>query len=41
MARKEMTLVHYHVPEDKDDPDCPNVFGVPQAVANLKLVHIH
>ena len=41
MSRKELTLVYYHVPEDRDDPDCPNVFGVPQAKANLKLTHIH
>jgi hypothetical protein len=41
MARKEMTLVYYHVPEDKDDPDCPNVFGVPQGKASLRVAHIH
>ena len=41
MARKEMTLVYYHVPEDKDDPDCPNVFGVSQGKTNLRLVHIY
>lgn len=41
MSKKEMTLVYYYVPEDKDDPDCPNVFGVPQSKANLRLSHIY
>jgi len=40
-AKKELTLVYYHVPEDKDDPECPNVFGVPQSKANIRLSHIH
>ena len=41
MTRKEMTLVYYHVPEDKDDPECPNVFGVPKAKQDLRLTNIH
>lgn len=41
MAKKEMTLVYYYVPEDKDDPDCPNVFGVPCPKQELRLTHIH
>lgn len=41
MSKKEMTLVYYHVPEDKDDPDCPNVYGVPYNKTTLKLSHIH
>lgn len=36
-----MTLVYYYVPEDKDDPDCPNVFGVSQSKANIRLPHIY
>lgn len=41
MAKKEMTLVYYHVPQDKDDPECPNVFGVPYNKTNLRLSHIY
>ena len=41
MAKKEMTLVYYHVPEDMDDPACPNVFGVAQSKNSIKLSHIH
>lgn len=41
MSKKDMTLVYYYVPEDKDDSDCPNVFGVPQSKANIRLSHIH
>jgi hypothetical protein len=41
MAKREMTLVYYHVPEDKDDPNYPNVFGVPHGKHNVKLTHIH
>jgi hypothetical protein len=36
-----MTLVYYIVPEDKDDPDSPNVFGLPHSKQNLRLSHIH
>ncbi len=41
MSKKEMTLVYYYVPEDKDDPDCPNVFGVTAAKNNIRLAHIY
>lgn len=41
MSKKEMTLVYYHVPEDKDDAECPNVFGVPYNKSNLRLSHIY
>ena len=41
MTNREMTLVYYHVPEDRDDPECPNVFGVPHAKSSLRLAHIH
>ena len=36
-----MTLIYYYVPQDKDDPDCPNVFGVPYNKTVLKLSHIY
>lgn len=41
MSKKEMTLIYYYVPEDKDDPDCPNVFGVPHNKTTLKLSNIY
>ena len=41
MSKKEMTLVYYYVPEDKDDPDCPNVFGVTAVKNNIRLAHIY
>ncbi len=40
MQKKEMTLIFYHVPEDKDDPDTPNVFHIPVSKQSLKLKHI-
>ena len=40
MSKKEMTLVYYYVPEDKDDPDFPNVFGVPYSKTAIQLNHI-
>jgi hypothetical protein len=36
-----MTLIYYHVPEDKDDPDVPNMFAIPISKYNLKLTHIY
>lgn len=39
-AKKEMTLVYYYVPEDQDDPDFPNVFGVMMPKANVRYQHI-
>lgn len=41
MSKKETTLVYYYVPEDRDDPECPNVFEVPYAKQQLRLSHIH
>ena len=35
-----MTLVYYHILEDKDDPAYPNVFGVSESKKNIKLSHI-
>lgn len=39
-TKKEMTLVYYYVPEDHDDPDFPNVFGVMMPKANVRYTHI-
>lgn len=39
-TKKEMTLVYYYVPEDHDDPDFPNVFGVMMPKANVRYQHI-
>lgn len=36
-----MTLVYYHVPEDQDEPDTPNVFGVMVNKNQIKLQHIY
>ena len=36
-----MTLVYYHVPEDQDDPDTPNVFGVKANKNEIRLQHIY
>ena len=36
-----MTLIYYHVPEDKDDPECPNVYGVPASKHTISLATIH
>lgn len=41
MEKKEMTLIYYHVPEDRDDPDVPNMFAIPISKQNLKLAHIY
>jgi hypothetical protein len=41
MQKTEMTLVYYHVPEDKDDPKEPNIFHIPVAQNKLRLAHIH
>jgi hypothetical protein len=35
-----MTLVYYYVPEDQDDPEYPNVFGVMVGKDNIRLNHI-
>ena len=41
MTKREMTLVYYHVPEDKDDPECPNVYGVPAFKHSINLATIY
>lgn len=41
MTKREMTLVYYHVPEDKDDPECPNVYGVPASKHSINLATIY
>jgi hypothetical protein len=41
MAKSTSNLIYYHVPEDKDDPEYPNVFGINQPKANIRLKHIH
>jgi hypothetical protein len=35
-----MTLVYYYVPEDQDDPEYPNVFGVMVGKEHIRLNHI-
>ena len=35
-----MTLVYYWVPEDKDDPNTPNIFAIPLPKEELRLGHI-
>lgn len=41
MQKKEITLVFYHVPEDRDDPEAPNVFSIPVSKQALKYKHIN
>lgn len=41
MSKKEMTLIYYYVPEDNDDPDTPNVFGVMHNKSNIRLQHLY
>ena len=36
-----MTLVYYYVPEDQDDPDTPNVFGVMLGKNQIRLHNIY
>lgn len=36
-----MTLVYYYVPEDKDDPEVPNVFGINIKKDDIRLKHLH
>jgi hypothetical protein len=36
-----MTLVYYYVPEDKDDPDVPNVFGINIKKDDMRLKHLY
>jgi hypothetical protein len=36
-----MTLIYYYVPEDHDDEDTPNVFGVMVSKNNIRLQHLY
>jgi hypothetical protein len=36
-----MTLLYYYIPEDNDDPETPNVFGIMDNKNNIKLQHIY
>jgi len=36
-----MTLVYYYIPEDHDDQETPNVFGVMVGKNNIRLQHIY
>ncbi|KAL4471725.1 hypothetical protein ABPG74_008618 [Tetrahymena malaccensis] len=37
---KVISNVFYHIPQDKDDPDIPNVFCVPKAQEEIRLADI-
>ena len=41
MNHQERTLIFYHVPEDKDKDNEPNVFTIPLSQNKLKIAHIH
>ena len=34
------TMVYYHIPEDFDDPEQPNAFGIGKAIDDIKLSDI-
>lgn len=36
-----MTLVYYYIPEDHDDEETPNVFGVMVSKNNIRLHHLY
>lgn len=36
-----MTLVYYHIPEDGDTSQEPNMFAIPEQINKLTLEHIH
>ena len=36
-----MTLIYYYVPEDHDDPDYPNVFGIMVNKQTVRLQHLY
>eukprot|EP00826_Nyctotherus_ovalis_P046321 TRINITY_DN521_c0_g1_i3.p1 TRINITY_DN521_c0_g1~~TRINITY_DN521_c0_g1_i3.p1 ORF type:complete len:160 (+),score=45.95 TRINITY_DN521_c0_g1_i3:98-577(+) len=40
MSAKNFTLLFYYVPEDKDDVDTPNAFGIKKPVDELRLSDI-
>ncbi|EAR94336.2 DIX domain protein (macronuclear) [Tetrahymena thermophila SB210] len=37
---KVISNVFYHIPQDKDDPDIPNVFCVPKSQEEIRLADI-
>ena len=37
MSSKNFTLLFYYVPEDKDDVDAPNAFGIKKSIEELRL----
>ena len=41
MQQNNRTTLLYHVPEDKDQPEEPNVFSIPVSKHQLRLKHIH
>ncbi|CAG9322269.1 unnamed protein product [Blepharisma stoltei] len=34
------TMVYYHIPEDYDDPEQPNAFGIPKSIEEITLTDI-
>jgi len=40
MSKAKFCLVYYYVPEDKDDPELPNAFGVNLAIEEVKIPDI-
>lgn len=36
-----MTLIYYYIPEDNDDPDYPNVFGIMMNKQSIRLQHLY
>ena len=40
MAEKNFTLMLYYVPEDKDDIDVPNAFGIKKAIDDIRLTDV-
>jgi len=40
MSKAKFCLVYYYVPEDKDDPELPNAFGVNLAIEEVKISDI-
>jgi hypothetical protein len=34
---KNFSLVYYHIPEDFDDPESPNAFGIAKAMDEIRL----
>jgi len=40
MSKAKFCLVYYYVPEDKDDPELPNAFGVNLALEEVKIPDI-